>query len=67
MNTDLAFGNKIFNALKGRFDCTYITLADGIDANDEAVNNIRKKTVKCDALIAVGGGTINDLCKYTAT
>ncbi|MEQ1789557.1 MAG: iron-containing alcohol dehydrogenase [Rickettsiales bacterium] len=66
VNTDLAFGDKIFNALKGNFDCTHVTLADSVDADDKAVNYIRKKTIKCDALIAVGGGTINDLCKYAA-
>lgn len=66
VNTNLVFGNKIFNALKERFNCIHITLVDGIEADDETINYIRKKTSICDALIAVGSGTINDLCKYAA-
>ncbi len=66
VNTQVTFGNKIYSALKGRFSCEHITLADGVQADDEAVNHIRKKTGKCDAIIAVGSGTINDLCKYAA-
>lgn len=66
VNTDFSFANKVFDALKGRFDCIHLTLADGVDADDKTVSYIRKKTTKCDALIAVGSGTINDLCKYAA-
>lgn len=35
-------------------------------ADAEMVDAIRAKTRDADALIAVGSGTINDLCKYTA-
>lgn len=35
-------------------------------ADIETVNEIRAKTREVDALIAVGSGTINDLCKYAA-
>ncbi len=66
VNTDFAFGSRIFNGINGRFEALHITLADSLEADDEAINYIRKKTASCDALIAVGGGTINDLCKYAA-
>ncbi len=66
VNTSHVFGDKIYNALKGRFNCVHITLKDGVVADDETVEYIREKTSICDALIAVGGGTINDLCKYAA-
>jgi|CXWL01.1.fsa_nt_gi glycerol-1-phosphate dehydrogenase [NAD(P)+] len=66
VNTDFAFGRKIFNGIKGRFEAEHITLADSVEADDETINYIRNKTAGCDALIAVGGGTINDLCKYAA-
>lgn len=66
VNTQVTFGNKIYRALKGRFACEHITLADGVRADDETVNHIRQKTIRCDAIIAIGSGTINDLCKYAA-
>lgn len=66
VNTSHVFGDKVYNALKGRFNCVHITLKDGVAADDETVEYIRAKTSICDALIAVGGGTINDLCKYAA-
>ncbi len=66
VNTNLVFGNKVFNALKERFNCIHITLLDGVEADGETINYIRKKTSICDALIAVGSGTINDLCKYSS-
>lgn len=66
VNTGMAFGNRVFRAVKGRFECIHITLADAVEADDKAVDYIRGKAASCDALIAVGGGTINDLCKYAA-
>ena len=32
----------------------------------ETVEELRRKTSRCDALVAVGSGTINDLCKYAS-
>lgn len=64
--TGEAFGEHIFKALKGKFPCTQTTLAGEPEASDELLNHIRENSKKCDALIAVGSGTINDLCKYAA-
>lgn len=69
VQTYSAFGNNVFNALKERFECEHITLvgdASGVVADGKTVEYIRNHSAKCDALIAVGGGTINDLCKYAA-
>lgn len=34
--------------------------------DDEAVERVRKETAGADALVAVGSGTINDICKYAS-
>jgi glycerol-1-phosphate dehydrogenase [NAD(P)+] len=43
-----------------------IRLRDHPHADDVTVARIRAATADVDALIAVGSGTINDLCKYAA-
>jgi len=35
-------------------------------ADTATIERLRRKSADCDALIAVGAGTINDLCKYAA-
>ncbi len=66
VNTEAAFGSRIHSSLKDRFSSSHITLHDGVHADSEAVNYIRNKSKKCDAIIAVGSGTISDLCKYAS-
>jgi len=63
--TAQAFGDEVFRALKGRFDCIHITL-EAPTANKDTVEELRRKTARCDALVAVGSGTISDLCKYAS-
>ncbi len=53
-------------ALTGRFSVTHVRLEGEPVADDVTVNDIRKQSARCDALVAVGGGTIGDLCKYAA-
>lgn len=65
-NTYNAFGKRIYDALKGRFNCDNLRLANGVEADILTVNFIKNATKSCNGLIAVGSGTINDLCKYTA-
>jgi glycerol-1-phosphate dehydrogenase [NAD(P)+] len=43
-----------------------IRLRDRPHADDDTVARVRAATADADALIAVGSGTINDLCKYAA-
>ena len=45
-------------------DVTSIVLPKSPYPDGETVEKIRLATAKCDAVIAVGSGTINDLCKY---
>ena len=66
VNTSTAYGERVFRALKGRFPCTHITLKDTPVADDHAVQYLRTQTLSADALVAVGSGTVSDLCKYVA-
>lgn len=65
-STALALGNHVFKALKSRFAVTHITLADGITASRRAADDIQQRASGCDAYVAVGSGSINDLCKYVS-
>jgi glycerol-1-phosphate dehydrogenase [NAD(P)+] len=64
-NTFDALGRRVERAL------AKIAVADGIvldspDADVAAADALRDRAAAADALIAVGSGTINDLCKYVA-
>jgi glycerol-1-phosphate dehydrogenase [NAD(P)+] len=43
-----------------------IVLPDGVAPVDKIVDKLVDKISLCDGVIAVGGGTINDICKYTS-
>lgn len=65
-NTEIALAAEVFRALKNRFDTTFIFLTPAPVADEVTAEYIRLQTKRCDALIAVGSGTINDLCKYAS-
>lgn len=65
-HTAEAFGNRVYAALKGRFETAHITLTAHPKADDASLAFIAKRSAKADLLIAVGSGTINDLVKYAA-
>jgi glycerol-1-phosphate dehydrogenase [NAD(P)+] len=65
INTDEVLGKRVFSALKSRFEPQYVLLKNA-EATQEAVDYIRAHTHSCGALVAVGSGTVNDLCKYAA-
>lgn len=65
-HTSAAYGDTVWRALKGRFDCERITLAAHPAADMRNVEDIRHRSGSCDALIAVGSGTVSDLCKYAS-
>ena len=46
--------------------CQLIKPGKAPQADMETVNHIRSKAREAEAIIAVGSGTINDLCKYAA-
>src|SRR5687768_7784051 len=66
MATSQVLGDKVFQALKGRFAPVHITLEGRIDASAEAAEEVRQRSQGCDAYIAVGSGTINDICKHVS-
>jgi glycerol-1-phosphate dehydrogenase [NAD(P)+] len=60
--THAALGARVQHAL----DATTVLLDAHPHADMATVDRVRHATAASDALIAVGSGTINDLCKYTA-
>ncbi|NBX03306.1 MAG: iron-containing alcohol dehydrogenase [Alphaproteobacteria bacterium] len=65
VDTSCAFGDEVFRALRDN-GALHITLPRGCKADSETIADIRERTKKADVLVAVGSGTINDLCKYAA-
>lgn len=63
--THEAYGEKVFRALKAK-GAEHVFFEKSPEADDEAVEYVRGQTKNCDALVAVGSGTINDICKYAA-
>ncbi|MEZ5691289.1 MAG: iron-containing alcohol dehydrogenase [Rickettsiales bacterium] len=66
INTTDIFGNRVFSALRKHSKNRHISFEASPTASMDNVNYIRQKSMYCDAIIAVGSGTINDLCKYAA-
>lgn len=64
--THEVLGARVTRALSGLAILDRLVLPDRPHADLETVERIRSASVACDALIAVGSGTINDLCKYAA-
>lgn len=64
--TDAALGARVRRALEAIATVQQIALGDHPHADRDTVDRIRAATAACDALVAVGAGTINDLCKYAA-
>jgi glycerol-1-phosphate dehydrogenase [NAD(P)+] len=66
VTTHAVLGERIENALKGTYAVDSVVLPLGPHPDDVIVEQVRKETAKSDALIAIGSGTINDLCKYSS-
>ncbi|MBL8704595.1 MAG: sn-glycerol-1-phosphate dehydrogenase [Rhodospirillales bacterium] len=64
--TDAVLGARVRRALDGIATVRQIALGDHPHSDQDTVDRIRAATTASDALIAVGSGTINDLCKYAA-
>jgi glycerol-1-phosphate dehydrogenase [NAD(P)+] len=60
--THAALGARV----QGVLDAICVLLDAHPHADIATVERVREATAACDALIAVGAGTINDLCKYAA-
>src|SRR5437868_2807796 len=64
--THAVLGSRIEQALLGACHVQSIVLAETPHPDDATVSEIRKATQPADALIAIGSGTINDLCKFAS-
>lgn len=64
--TQEKLGARIEAALAGIARVQPVRLGDHPHADDATVARLRAATASADALVAVGSGTINDLCKYAA-
>jgi glycerol-1-phosphate dehydrogenase [NAD(P)+] len=63
-DTEQALGARVARALEGSCRLVRISLPRGSEAAEETVQAVAQAGAKADAFIAVGSGTINDLCKY---
>lgn len=62
--THFAAGAEIERLLCPNFEISSVVLPDNVNANMDNVNILHAYTLDSEILLAVGGGTINDLCKY---
>ena len=65
-NTRAVLGQRVERALAGHYALNVIELPGIPHADAGTVERIRKASPDSDALLAVGSGTINDLCKYAS-
>lgn len=63
-NTAEAFGDHVHKALSAKHACEHITFDSSPKADDDAAKYLEVRSSKYDVIVAVGTGTINDLCKY---
>lgn len=64
--THRILGRRVERALGGKGKVVSIVLPDWPHADEEIARKIEDAGAACDALVAVGAGTINDLCKYAS-
>jgi glycerol-1-phosphate dehydrogenase [NAD(P)+] len=65
-DTRAALGDRVERALGSAFDVTPVRLGRRPPPDEELVGRIAAAAAPADALVAVGAGTINDLCKVAA-
>lgn len=66
-NTYDVLAHALCEALKGHYKLTPISLGKKPAPLVDTAMRLRQQAASCDAIIAVGSGTINDICKYAAT
>jgi glycerol-1-phosphate dehydrogenase [NAD(P)+] len=63
VNTQVALGHRVRNAL----DAQSIILPDGVETDEPTIAKVAAAVDRdVDAIVAVGSGTINDICKMVA-
>jgi glycerol-1-phosphate dehydrogenase [NAD(P)+] len=66
LRTHEVLAGRIETALRGSYSINSIVFPDTPHPDDLTAAKLRDATKEEDALIAVGSGTINDLCKYAS-
>src|SRR5262250_1028911 len=64
--THALLGARVERALASLGQVTSVILPERPHADVDNVERIRAESASADALVAVGSGTINDLCKYAS-
>ncbi|CAN5170387.1 sn-glycerol-1-phosphate dehydrogenase [soil metagenome] len=64
--THSVLGERVERALRGTFEIESIILPGSPHPDDTTAAQLRKQTAGADALVAIGSGTINDLCKFAS-
>jgi glycerol-1-phosphate dehydrogenase [NAD(P)+] len=62
--TYAVLGKRVERSLTARHKVQSVVLDEHVHSDGAAVEAVRRATASADALIAVGSGTINDICKY---
>ena len=65
-NTVEAMGRRVAQALRPIAAVDEIVLADGLACDEPSIDLVRDKTRGADAIVAVGSGVVNDLCKHAS-
>ena len=66
VTTRAVLGDRVESALAGVAALTPVVLPAQPHADATTAADLRRACARADALVAVGSGTINDLCKYAA-
>ena len=64
--THAILGERVERALMSLAEVASVVLPEHPHADDAMAERLRAATASADALVAVGSGTINDLCKYAS-
>ena len=64
--TRRVLGARVEKALESLGNVISVVLPEHPHADDVTVQQVRRATAEADALVAIGSGTINDLCKYAS-
>jgi len=65
-NTHRILGERVETSLRGFVTVDSIVLDADVAPDGDTAQRVRAASASCDALIAVGSGTINDLAKFAA-
>lgn len=66
VNTKKAAGQEFFKLLNKKFDLKEVVLKNGVEPEIKICEKIIKAAKGFDFILAVGSGTINDICKYSS-